>query len=139
MVFRVEYSAEELSTNRYGSRIQTLVNLLDSIKAYFLSQNGRDTRMIEGSTIIINEILPGGSRVETRMRTRDLYIRQVTVYDENSNVVTHEVDNGIIGGYNRGTTLIPIQYYTRRSEELSRTFGLNLSPGITITINIDHI
>ncbi len=118
MDLTVEYSAEELSPNKNG-QIQTFDNLLNRIQAYFMSKDGRDSRMNESSTITINEILPVGLKVETRRRTRDLYIRQVTVYDAYSNIVTREVDDGKIGGYNSG-----------KSEEFKHSFGFTPSPGI---------
>lgn len=108
------YTLEELSAMNIGCELKTFVELQDLLESYLKSEDGQKARERSDSYIIIKEKLPDGSLVESRMRTNDLYIREVTVYDENGNEIFRETDDGDIGVYGRDnnrTILIPIEFY----------------------------
>ena len=104
-MFEVEVIYEDLNEKKisYGSTIKAFVNLRRKLLDYLISKDGQRARENKDSIVTIIEKLHDGSKVETRMRTRDLYIRQVKVYDSNQNIIIEEVEDGKIGGYNRDT------------------------------------
>ena len=100
-----------MSRIQFGSTIKAFVKLQDELVDYFKSTNGQAARQNGTSVVIIDEILHDGSRIETRIRTKDLYVVQVTVYKLNKDIFVQEVNDGVICDYNKGTLLIPIQEY----------------------------
>ena len=49
--------------------------------------------------------------METALRTSDLYVTKVLVYNSNKRIIIEEVDNGVSPGHSYGPRLIPIQLY----------------------------
>ena len=145
--FQVKY--EVLNPNakchiEYGSTLTAFVELQDKLVKYYDSEKGRQSRQSNNKVLIINEILHDGSRIETRMRTRDLYVLQVAVFNSNNNLIVQEVDDGVIGGYNRGTIIIPIQYYIDRSKysspgALIRSQAFRISESLRFRRSLRHV
>jgi len=114
----IEVEYEDLSQVEVGHSIGGHVKLQDKLVAYLNSEEGRNARKSSEKRIVLREkINLGGSffLVETTIRTDDLYVTTVVINDSTTGKeAIREEDNGSIGGYNKGTLLIPIQFYLKK-------------------------